>query len=115
MNSRRVVDYLPLALAILTAAILQAVLIARSPTISADGIIFTSIARDLSADPIDAFRKHDQHPGYPAAMLAATRVVQWLGNRSEPGAWMVGGRIVSYICGLLSVWVVWLFAAISTD
>ena len=93
----------------LTAAVLQAILIVRTPTISADGIIFTSIARDLSAAPIAAFREHDQHPGYPAAMLAATRVVQWLGYRAEPESWMLGGRAVSYVCGVLSVLVVWLF------
>ncbi len=110
MNVRRFAAYVPLALAILTAAILQSILIARTPTISADGIIFTSIARDLSDDPIDALRKHDQHPGYPSAMLVATRAVQWLGVRSEPESWMIGGRAVCFVCGLLSVWVVWLFA-----
>ena len=79
----------------LTAAVLQAIIIVRTPTISADGIIFTSIARDLSAAPVAAFREHDQHPGYPAAMLTATRIVQWLGYRAEPESWMLGGRAVS--------------------
>ncbi len=43
-------------------------------------------------------------------MLTATRLVQQLGFEAEPNAWMLGGRAVSFICGLLSVWVVWLFA-----
>ena len=110
MDTDRSAKYTPLVLAVLTAAVLQAILIARSPTISADGIIFTSIARDLHSAPITAFRKHDQHPGYPAAMLAATRTVQWLGYRAEPESWTIGGRAVSYLCGLLCVVVVWRFA-----
>jgi hypothetical protein len=110
MGHRRYADTLPLVLAILTAAVLQGALIARAPTISADGIIFTTIARDLSQHPVEAFRHHDQHPGYPAAMLAATRFAQSLGYRDEPAAWMIGGRAVSFVCGLLAVWIVWLFA-----
>jgi hypothetical protein len=110
MEVRCHVASVPLVLALLTAAVLQAVLIARMPTISADGIIFTFLARDMAVKPIAAIRAHDQHPGYPAAMLAATRAAQWLGFREEPDCWMIGGRAVSFACGLLSVWVVWLFA-----
>jgi hypothetical protein len=110
MDARRLTTYVPLGAALLTAAVLQAILIARAPTISADGIIFTSIARDLSEAPVATFRKYDQHPGYPAAMLAATRAAEWLGYRGEPEAWMLGGRAVSYVCGLVGVLVVWLFA-----
>ncbi len=102
--------YLPLLLAILLAALLQTILLVRAPTISADGIIFTSIARDLARDPVAAMRQHDQHPGFPAAMLASTRLVQALGYRAEPESWIVGGRAVCFVCGLLSVWVVWRFA-----
>jgi hypothetical protein len=109
MNASHLRQYLPLGLALLTAAILQSALILRTPTICADGIIFTSIARDLSADPLGTFRDQDQHPGYPAAMLAATRLAQWLGYRDEPESWMLGGRAVAYVCGVLSVAVVWCF------
>jgi hypothetical protein len=109
MNTQFLKHRYPLLLAILLAAALQTILLVRSPTISADGIIFTGIARDLARDPVAAFREHDQHPGFPAAMLATTRIAQALGYRAEPGAWMLGGRIVCFVCGLLSVWVVWLF------
>ncbi len=101
--------YLPLLAALLLAALLQTIVMVRTPTISADGIIFTDIARDLARDPVETFRGHDQHPGYPAAMLASTRVVQALGFRAEPEAWMIGGRAVCFVCGLLSVWVMWCF------
>jgi 4-amino-4-deoxy-L-arabinose transferase-like glycosyltransferase len=92
----------------LIAAVLQAVLIARLPTISADGIIFITIAQELPQGAAETFRRHDQHPGYPAMLLAATRVVQWLGYESQPNSWIIGGLAVSYVCGLLSVWAVWL-------
>jgi len=108
MDDSQRVSYVPLALALLTAALLQAVLVARMPTVSADGIIFTNVARNLADNPREAMRQHDQHPGYPAAMLAATRVVQALGYRHEPESWMVGGIAVSFVCGLAAVGVVWL-------
>ena len=108
MDDSQRVSYLPLALALLTTALLQAVLVARMPTISADGIIFTNVARDLVDNPREAMREHDQHPGFPAAMLAATRTVQALGYRHEPESWMVGGIAVAVVCGLAAVGVVWL-------
>lgn len=104
----RLIAYAPLALAILTAALLQAIHIARAPTISADGITFIAIARELPDGIAETFRRHDQHPGYPALLLAATRVVQTLGYRADPQSWTVGGIAVSYLCGLATVGVVWL-------
>jgi hypothetical protein len=104
----RLTGYAPLALAILTAALLQAIHIARAPTISADGITFIAIARELPEGLGETFRRHDQHPGYPALLLTATRVVQGLGYHADPQSWTVGGIVVSYLCGLATVAVVWL-------
>jgi hypothetical protein len=110
MDVQRFASYGGLFLAVAVAAALQFSVIARSPSVTADGIIFVSVAKDLSRAPIDAFRNRDQHPAYPAMLLASTRLVQAAGYRAEPGSWMLGGQIVAFICGLLSVWVVWLFA-----
>jgi 4-amino-4-deoxy-L-arabinose transferase-like glycosyltransferase len=99
-----------LAAILLFATALQAALLVRLPTVSADGIIFIGIARDLAEAPIETFRNQDQHPGYPAMVLACARAVQWLGYRGEPESWMAGGIVASFICGVLSVAVVWLFA-----
>jgi hypothetical protein len=102
-------SYAPLAAVLLVAAALQTALWARLPTISADGIIFIGIARDLADAPLETFRNQDQHPGYPAMLLASTRVVEWAGYRAWPEAWTAGGVMVCFVCGLLSVAVVWLF------
>jgi hypothetical protein len=110
MDLRRYASYAPLVSAVVIAGVLQAVIIARTPTISADGIIFISIARDLPQGAVETFRKHDQHPGYPLLLLAGTRAVQWFGYQAEPEVWMVGSLAIAFVCGLLSVWVVWLFA-----
>ena len=104
----RLTSYAPLALAILTAALLQAIHVARAPTIGADGITFIAIARELPDGVAETFHRHDQHPGYPALLLAATRVVQGLGYQADPQSWTVGGIVVSYLCGLAAVAVVWL-------
>jgi hypothetical protein len=109
-SSHRFARYRGLALAVAAAAVLQGLLVARSPTVTADGIIFTAVARSLAQAPIETFRVHDQHPGYPAMMLAGTQLVRFLGYRLEPESWMAGGQLVAFICGLLSVIVVWLLA-----
>ncbi|MBI3839407.1 MAG: glycosyltransferase family 39 protein [Planctomycetia bacterium] len=110
MDGHRFASYRGLFLAVAVAAALQAAIIVRSPTVTADGIIFVSVAKDLSRAPIETFRNHDQHPGFPAMLLAGTRAVQAMGYRAEPESWMIGGQIVAFIFGVLSVSVVWLFA-----
>ncbi len=110
MVAARLRPYWPLALILLGTAILQSVLFFRLPTISADGIIFTRVARGLAADPLATMQHEDQHPGYPAMMLGATRALQAVGYGHEPEAWMAGGIAVSFIAGLLTVVVIWLFA-----
>ena len=110
MDPSRYATYAPLAAILLFATALQAALLVRLPTVSADGIIFIGIARNLAEAPIETFRHQDQHPGYPAMLLACARAVQRLGYRGEPDSWMAGGIAASFICGVLSVAVVWLFA-----
>jgi Dolichyl-phosphate-mannose-protein mannosyltransferase len=109
MDASRRASYAMLAAILLLATLIQAVLFARLPTISADGIIFIGIAQDLAQKPIETMRAEDQHPGYPAMLLVSTRLVRWFGNTADPESWMTGGVIVSFICGLLSVAVVWFF------
>jgi hypothetical protein len=92
------------------AAALQVAVVARSPSVTADAIIFSSVSKDLAKDPVGTFRKHDQHPGFPALLLGGTRVVQALGDNRDPESWMLGGQLVSFICGLASVCVGWFFA-----
>lgn len=100
--------YAPLVLAMLAATLLETAHVLRTPTISADGIIFINFARRMPENPRETFRVQDQHPGYPALLLGATRVVQWLGFREDPEAWMLGGLLVSATCGVLCVGAVWL-------
>jgi hypothetical protein len=110
MDGSKLSAYRPLAVILLAATALQFVLLVRLPTISADGIIFTELARDLAASPIEAMRKQDQHPGFQAMLLGSTWVVKALGYRATPESWMAGGIIPSFVLGLLSVAVVWFFA-----
>ena len=101
--------YRGLLFALLLTAGLEVVIAARAATISVDGITFISMADQLSQDPIATIRAADQHPGYPAMILGATRLVQAAGYVEEPQCWIIGARLVSATCGILSVLVVWLF------
>ena len=108
MDGHRLASYGGLFLAVAVAAALQLIVVARSPTVTADGIIFVSAAKDLSRAPVETLRTYDQHPGYPAMLLAGARLVQATGYRSDPESWMLGGQIVAFIFGLLCVWRIWL-------
>ena len=96
------------ALALATA--LEAAVIARSPIIAKDGIGFIRIAHELAADPAATLRTEDQHPGYPALVLAASRLAQRLMGQNEFDAAIIGAHLASALCGVVSVLGLWLFA-----
>jgi len=102
--------YLALAAAVAIALALQVAIIARSTVISADGITFINFARALPENPAQAFRLNDQHPGYPVMILAAMRANEYLGGDTSIDAWVLAAQVVSSICGLLLIIVVWWYA-----
>ncbi len=110
MDVARSRSYAPLVVILIAAAALEGLLLARLPTVSADGITFIRIARELSAAPLATMQSEDQHPGFPAMLLAATRLAQWLGYDGDPESWIAGGLVVSCVCGLLAIAFVWLLA-----
>src|SRR5579864_3971722 len=102
--------YVILAAAVAVSALCQAYIVVRSPIIAKDGIGFIRIAKELVADPVMTLRVEDQHPGYPALVLAFERCHQWLTGQDEFHAFIAGTRLASGTCGLLAVVFLWLFA-----
>lgn len=99
-----------LAAAVIIGAVLQAVCVARSPIVAKDTTGFIRIAQELATDPVNTFRVEDQHPGYPAMVLAAYRVVEACGGDHPFDDWILASRLASNVCGLLSIVFLWLFA-----
>lgn len=99
-----------LAAALALTALCQAYIIARSPMIAKDGIGFIRIARSLASDPVATLRTEDQHPGYPAMVLAVERLYHWFIGRPEFDCYLGATRLASATCGLLSTLFLWLFA-----
>jgi hypothetical protein len=99
-----------LAAALTLTALCQALIILRSPVIAKDAIGFIRIARSLATDPVATLRTEDQHPGYPAMVLAAERCYRWLSGRPEFDCYLAATRLASATCGLLSTLFLWLFA-----
>jgi hypothetical protein len=110
MDAHQFASYRGMVLAVAVAAALQVAVVARSPSVTADAIIFSAVSKNLARSPIETFRKYDQHPGFPALQLAGARAVQALGDHREPESWMLGGQLVSFFFGLASICVVWFFA-----
>src|SRR5487761_1342427 len=91
-------------------ALCQAYIVARSPIIAKDGIGFIRIAKELADDPAATLRTEDQHPGYPAPVLAFERCHQWLTGQDEFQSFIAGTRLASGARGLLAMVFLWLFA-----
>jgi hypothetical protein len=98
-----------LAAGLIITAVCQACIMVRSPVIAKDGIRFIRIAKSLATDPVATLRTEDQHPGYPAMVLAVERLYQRLTGRPEFECYLVATRLASAGCGLLATLFLWLF------
>lgn len=96
--------------AVLIAAALQAAIMTRAYSIHVDGLTFIGLAQDLARAPIETMRNKDQHPGYPALVLAMATALRPFSSCSEPQLWTHAALMASGMCGILSVVVLWLFA-----
>ena len=91
----------------LLAAVLEAIVIARSPVISRDGVNFIQMAQQLPDGVRTALRSHDQHPGYPVTILAIRQLLPADHPGDETGQWILAARLSTALCGVLLVAVVW--------
>jgi len=96
---------------VLLAVLYQAILVASSPAIAKDGIAFVTLAKDLAQSPVAAMRQADQHPGYPAMILAGRWLVLPLIRSESILPWVWGARLVSGVFGVLVIVTVWLVAS----
>ncbi|MCA9100178.1 MAG: glycosyltransferase family 39 protein [Planctomycetales bacterium] len=103
----RLLDHRWLLAALVLAAILEAVLIVRSPVISRDGVTFIRFARMLPSGVSAALHQQDQHPGYPAMILAARQLLPADADDNATEQWILAARLTTAICGVLVVAVVW--------
>src|SRR5438552_983626 len=87
--------WLALSTALLLALGLQAIVVARSPIIAKDGVTFIRVAKELANDFVPTCRLEDQHPGYPALLLAGSRLARLWPHLDEFDVWIVGGRLAS--------------------
>jgi len=95
---------------LLLAAAFEVIIVARSPAVNNDGITFSKIAQKMAHSPVEAIIMPDQHPGYPAMILASRPLADVFGMRSEPERWLLAARIAAGLCGVLSVAALWLLA-----
>jgi 4-amino-4-deoxy-L-arabinose transferase-like glycosyltransferase len=93
--------------AVALAATVEIALAAQSRVIAKDGVTFIGIAQQLARSPIEAIRSADQHPGYPALILAARRVIGLFGPADDLRAWVLAARLPAMLFGLLNVLVLW--------
>jgi len=99
-----------LAAAIALTIGLETAISMRALSVNVDGLMFIELAKRLDADPLRMIRGHDQHPGYPALILATERTLEALGCEPNPWLWTTAARLAAAAFGVLSVVAMWLFA-----
>ena len=76
----------------------------HAEVISRDGIAFTRYAWQLGNEPWAEVLAHaDRHPGYPAAVLAASHVVRAVAPGPPAAVFMTSAQLVSFLAGVLLV------------
>ena len=95
---------------VVIAGAIQIALAVRSPVVARDGIAFIRTAQALVRDPLRTIRETDQHPGYPVMIVLGRTVAAAFTEDDRVHAWEAGALLMSGLCGLLSVVVIWLLA-----
>jgi 4-amino-4-deoxy-L-arabinose transferase-like glycosyltransferase len=92
----------PLLFIVLLAAALRIGLALTAVCIAPDGALFIEYAQRLARHPVDAMRSYDQHPLYPAALLAVHTLIQPFLTAGHD-AWIAAGRIVSILSSVAAI------------
>ncbi|MHC4782829.1 MAG: ArnT family glycosyltransferase [Planctomycetota bacterium] len=72
-------NYFPLIFLVILCLGIGVYKISVMACVSRDTVTFMEFAEDLKTTPADAIRTRDQHPGYPAIILGAERVLSLMG------------------------------------
>lgn len=104
-----------LVVSVLAALLFQVIIFLRSPAIARDGINFINLARALKCTPVATMRTEDQHPGYPAMILAGRWLVSGFVPPESIFSWIWGARLVSGTFGLLTIVILWVLTRRTFD
>jgi hypothetical protein len=87
---------------LILAGLWRAIMAALLPAISRDGVTFCWYARDLGEQGVAYLRTPaaQQHPLFPALILAVQRPAGWLGAPDTPLTWQRSGQVVCWVAGM---------------
>lgn len=77
--------------------------------ISRDSTLFLAYADDLAEAPGPAIRAYDQHPGYPALLLAARQTLKAVSAAATLEDRLLASQIATLLCRSLAICVLYLF------
>jgi len=103
--SARAFPWRPLGLILLLALVWRLSLAAAMPVLSRDGVTFCWYARALGSEGLDWLRSPhaQQHPLFPALLLAVQRALAAAGVAEGPLAWQYAGQSVALAAGLVVI------------
>jgi hypothetical protein len=96
---------------LLLAAAWRAAIALTIPCAARDSVMFCSHARGLGEKGLAYLREpgNQQHPLYPAVLLATQRGFRLLGAPDTPMTWQRSGQFVSWLAGITVVALAWVF------
>jgi len=97
-----------LFVALFVAAAIQSFVVVRSPLVAKDGLMFIRVARSLRDDFRLTIVLEDQHPGYPAMILAASWLVEHARLPVAVDPMLTGARLATGASGLACIALIWL-------
>ena len=71
--------------------------------VSRDSVTFMQFAQDLKTTPGTVIKYSDQHPGYPAIILASEWVLGELGYDQTLGQRIIAAQAATLICRIIAV------------
>lgn len=110
-TQRRSREWAAYALIVLAGLAVRIYLTAAADTVSRDTCTFVWFAQDLAADGIQAVDNYQQHPLYPASILATHTLLDSVGLAPAGNAgWRVAAILVALLAGLACIVVIGLLA-----
>jgi len=78
-------------------------LIATTVVIAKDGVTFIEYAKNLDIIPATTVMNEDQHPGYPAMILAVHKITGFLNENNSIFSWIYSAQSAALIFRLLAI------------
>ncbi len=96
-------DLIYISILLTIALVIGIYLITTTVVIAKDGVTFIEYAKNLDIAPTKTVINEDQHPGYPAMILAVHKIIGFLNENNSVFSWIYSAQSVALMFRLLAI------------